>query len=548
MARFVSLAVDGAGTRSLAPLGLSYAALGLVASAIGILVTWRATVLAWRLTNDLRHDLASHVLNADLAFHRDRTPGELLTRCDSDVTSLTVFMANVISRVVGIALLALVSVVVLAVVEPILAVPLAAGYAVLGLTMWRVRNTSTAVTIAERTIDAEMNGTVEQYLAGADDVAALAGGAHGLSRFADAAGRLVKAAAGRVKGEMLVQGSIKSAIAACEVGIVVAGALALAAGRVGLGSVVLGYRLVAVVRGPVEHLTWRLNESQGVAGAARRVMELLAEQRRVVSGTARLPGGPLDIRFSGVGLVYDDASAGESALAGFDLSIAPGRVVGLVGRSGSGKTTIARLLLRLVTPTSGAVTLGGVSVVGLDDVEFRRRVGAIPQDVQLFPGTVRDNVAMFSEHSDTDVERALADAGLGRWFKELPQGLDTRLSSDGRTDDDSIGTGLSAGEAQLLAIARALLRRPDVVVLDEATSRVDPTTQAAISLALGRLVEGRTGVIIAHRLETLDVCDDIAVLENGVLVEFGARADLAADPTSRYSALRAIGADAEELS
>lgn len=548
MARFVSLAVDGAGTRSLAPLGLSYAALGLVASAIGILVTWRATVLAWRLTNDLRHDLAGHVLHADLAFHRDRTPGELLTRCDSDVTSLTVFLSNVISRVVGIALLALVSVVVLAVVEPILAAPLAVGYALLGLTMWRVRNTSTAVTIAERTIDAEMNGTVEQYLAGADDVAALAGGAHGLSRFADAAGRLVKAAAGRVKGEMLVQGSIKSAIAACEVGILVAGALALAGGRVGLGSVVLGYRLVAVVRGPVEHLTWRLNESQGVAGAARRVMELLAEQRRVVSGTARLPDGPLDLRFCRVGLVYDDASAGESALDDFDLSIAPGRVVGLVGRSGSGKTTIARLLLRLVTPTSGAVTLGGVSVVGLDDVEFRRRVGAIPQDVQLFPGTVRDNVAMFSEHSDSDVERALDDAGLGRWFKELSQGLDTRLSSDGRTDDDSIGTGLSAGEAQLLAIARALLRRPDVVVLDEATSRVDPTTQAAISLALGRLVEGRTGVIIAHRLETLDVCDDIAVLENGALVEFGARADLAADPTSRYSALRAVGADAEELS
>jgi ATP-binding cassette, subfamily B, bacterial len=537
MAKFVDLAVDGAGSRTLLPYGLGYAAIGLAASGLGILVTWRATQLAWKLTNGLRNDLASHVLNADLAFHRDRTPGELLTRCDSDVTSLTTFLSSVVSRIFGIILL---------IVEPILAPALVVGYAALGWTGWRVRNTSTEATVAERTIDAEMSGMVEQYLAGADDVASLAGGNHGLRRFADAAALLVKAAGCRVKAEMQVQASIKSTIAACQVGILVVGALAFASGRVGIGGVVLGYRLVVVVREPVEHLTWRLNETQGVAGAARRVFELLAEQRRVVSGDGLLPSGPLDLRFQQVGLVYDDASEGETALQDFNLTIAAGRVVGLVGRSGSGKTTIARLLLRLVTPTSGIVAVGGTSVVGLDDTEFRRRVGAIPQDVQLFPGTVRDNVSMFSERSDADVEQALRDAGLSRWYDELPNGLDTMLSSDGR-NDDSDRTGLSAGEAQLLAIARALLRRPDVVVLDEATSRVDPATQEAISMALGRLVSGRTGVIIAHRLETLDVCDDIAVLANGALVEFGPRLVLAADPTSRYAALRAIGDDAEEL-
>ena len=547
MARFVKLAVGGAGVRRLAPYGLAYAGLGLAASAIGIVVTWRATVLAWQLTNDLRHDLASHVLNADLAFHRDRTPGELLTRCDGDVTSLTSFLASVVARVVGIALLAIISVIVLAIVEPILAPVLAVGYTVLGWTMWRVRNTSTSATVIERTIDAEMSGMVEQYLAGADDVATLAGGTHALRRFAESAGRLVVAAGGRVKAEMLVQGSIKSVMAGCEIGVLVVGAIAFAAGRIDIGAVVLGYRLVVVVRSPVEHLTWRLQESQGVAGAARRVLELLAEQRRVQSGTGHLPIGRLDVRFDAVGLVYDDAADGETALDSFDLSIAAGRVVGLVGRSGSGKTTIARLLLRLVTPTSGAVLLGGTSVVGLDDVDFRRRVGAIPQDVQLFPGTVRENVAMFDDRSDNEIEQALRDAGLGRWFDDLVAGLDTRLSADGRSDDDDDRTGLSAGEAQLLAIARALLRRPDVVVLDEATSRVDPATQAAISTALGRLVAGRTGVIIAHRLETLDVCDDIAVLADGALVEYGPRRELAADPTSRYAALRAIGADAEEL-
>jgi ABC-type multidrug transport system fused ATPase/permease subunit len=222
----------------------------------------------------------------------------------------------------------------------------------------------------------------------------------------------------------------------------------------------------------------------------------------------------------------------------------------LVGRSGSGKTTVARLLLRLVAPTDGRLLIGGVDVTTLDDEAFRTRVVAIPQDVQLFPGTVRDNVTMFATVDDAATVAALRGAGLGSWLDGLEHGLDTRLASDARLDERAgvaARIGLSAGQAQLLAIARALLRSPDVVVLDEATSRVDPATQAAIADALRSLVAGRTAVIIAHRLETLDVCDDLAVLDHGELVEFGARTALAADPRSRYARLRAAGLLSEEL-
>ena len=545
IARFVDLVVVGAGVARVAPLGLGYAAVGLASAAVGVVVTWRSTALAWRITNGLRHELASHVLHADLAFHRDRTPGELLTRCDADVTSLTSFLGGVVARLVGISLLAVVSVGVLAVAQPRLAPVLVVGYGILTWTMWRVKDVSTAAVLAERTIDAETSSIAEQYLAGAEDVASLGAGAHGVRRFAEPAGELVEAIGERVRYEMRVQGSIKSVAAACMVAVLAVGAVGIAQGWSTVGGVVLAFQLVQIVRRPVEHLTWRLQESQGVAGAARRIVDLLDERRRVVSGTGRLPDGPLDLRFEGAGLVYDDASAGETALARLDLRIATGRVVGLVGRSGSGKTTIARLVLRLVSPTAGRLLVGGVDVAGLDDAAYRERVGAIPQDVQMFPGSVRDNVTMFADVDDAEVVAALRGAGLGSWFDDLPGGLDARLAADGRSDDN--GAGLSAGEAQLLAIARALLRRPDVVVLDEATSRVDPATQHAISDALGRLVTGRTGVIIAHRLETLDVCDDIAVLADGELVEFGARAVLAADPSSRYARLRAVGADAEEL-
>lgn len=555
LARFVDLVVDGAALASVAPYGLGYAGIGVVSAGFGVLVTWRSTELAWRVTNELRNDLVGHVLEADLSFHRDRTPGELLTRCDADVTSLTTFLASVVARIVGIALLAAVSTTVLAFIEFRLALVLAVGYVALGWTMWRVRDLSTNSVVTERTIDAEMNSVAEQYLAGAEDVASMGAGAHGIRRFGAAAARLVDAAGDRVRDEMRVQGAIKTVIAALMIAVLSVGGLGLRSGWVEVAGIVLAFRFVQIVRNPVEHLTWRLQESQGVAGAARRILDLVDERRAVVAGSARLPEGPLDLEFDAVGLVYDDSLDGAAALDSLDLRITPGTVVGLIGRTGSGKTTVARLALRLVAPTSGQVRIGGTDVTSLDDDAFRQRVVAIPQDVQLFPGTVRDNVAMFAPADDADVMAALRDAGLGDWVSELPVGLDTILAADGRddgptvksSDGGSYRTGLSSGQAQLLAIARALLRRPDVIVLDEATSRVDPTTQAAIGEAMQRLVTGRTAVIIAHRLETLDVCDEIVVLADGSLVEHGRRADLASDPTSRYARLRALGDDSGEL-
>ncbi len=548
MARFVDRVIAQAPVIELVTLALVFAGLGLASSLLVILVTWRSALLAWRLTNGLRHELASLVLNADLSFHRDRTPGELLTRCDGDVTALTSFLSAVVARIVGISMLAVASLVVMAIIEPWLAVPMAVGFVLLGWRGWSTRDTTTVAVTRERTIDSEMNSIIEQYVSGAEDVASLGAGAHGLRRFGDAARRLVDAMSLRTRAEMKVNSSLRAVILLTQIAVLGAGLLLFRRGGLGIGDVVLGYRLVDVVRSPVEHLTWRLMEAQGVSGAAQRVTELLEEGRRVDLGERALPPGPLDLEFSDAGLVYDDASQGEAALHHLNLRVEAGRVVGLLGRSGSGKTSAIRLALRLVNTTSGSVALGGIDVGRVHEADFRRRVSAIPQDVQLFPGTVRENVTMFGDdtHSDERIIEALASAGLGPWLTELPSGLDTMLSPDSRGEQDD-RAGLSAGEAQLLAIARALLRSPDVVVLDEATARVDPVTQAAISAAVGRLLGGRTGVVIAHRLETLSVCDDIAVLADGELVEFGSRVDLLADPGSRYAQLLALGAEAEEL-
>lgn len=545
LARFVDLVAARAPAGRLVPYAASYAALGALSAAIGVLVTWRTTTLAWQLTDVLRRDLTRHVLEADLAFHRDRTPGELVTRVDADVTAMTQFLSRVVARVIAIALLAVGTVIVLAVVEWRLAPPLALGLTLVGAATWLQRDSAMAATVAERTAEAEVMSVGEQYLAGAEEVAALGAANHGVGRLAQHSTTLVEAIGRRVLVQMRVQGIIRVAVVAAEALMLAAGALLAARGDIGIGAVFLGFRFVVVVRQPLEGLTWRLQEAQGATGAARRVLDLLAEWRAVPSGTARLPEGPLDLRFEDTSLTYDDEEGAAAALHGLSLHVAAGRTVGVVGRTGSGKTSLARLVLRLVAPTGGRVRLGGLDLADIDEADLRRRVAAVPQDVQLFPGSVADNVTLFQPFDEDEVRAALEAVGLGPWLARQPEGLASTLGVQDGGRGSVEDAGLSAGQAQLLALARGLLRRPDVVVLDEATSRVDPETQAAIEEATSRLVAGRTAIIIAHRLETLEVCDDIAVMADGRLVEFGPRAALAADPTGRYARLLATAAAAD---
>jgi ATP-binding cassette, subfamily B, bacterial len=547
LARFVDLAVDRAPTSDLVVVIAGYIAVGLGASVVTVVVTWRSITLAWRITDSLRHELAHHVLHADLAFHRDRTPGELVTRVDADVTSMTQFLSQVVARIVAIAVLAVAAVVVLAVVEPVLALPLALGIAAIAWVTWVQRDSATALTAAEREAEAEVMAVTEQTLAGADDLAALGAGAYGTARLGLRSAVLVHATGRRVRSQMRVQAVIRTTIVAAEAFVVGVGAWAAHRGWISIGAVFLGDRFVAVVRQPVEQLTWRLQDAQGAAGAARRVLDLLAERREVARGGEHLPPGPVDVVFQGVELAYDDEEGEALAVHRIDLRLPAGRSLGLIGRSGSGKTSIARLALRLVAPTSGRVLVGGCDLATVDEDDLRARVTAVPQDVQLFPGTVRDNVTLFAARDDAEVVDALVAVGLGPWLAALPAGLDARLGGDGDHADADVRAGLSAGQAQLLAMARALLHRPDVVVLDEATSRVDPETQRAIAHATAALVRGRTCLMIAHRLETLAVCDDIAVMAGGRLVEHGPRVELAADPSSRYAQLLALGVEDLEV-
>jgi ATP-binding cassette subfamily B protein len=209
-------------------------------------------------------------------------------------------------------------------------------------------------------------------------------------------------------------------------------------------------------------------------------------------------------------------------------------VLGVLGRTGSGKSTLARLLTRLYDPVGGEVRLGGLPLPSVEVGDLRDRVGMVTQEVQLFRATVRDNLTFFDHRvPDERIWDVLFMLGLGDWAAGLEQGLDTVLETG--------SAGLSAGQAQLLAFARIFLRDPGIVILDEASSRLDPATEVLIERAVDRLLDGRTGVIIAHRLATVERADDIVILEDGRVVELGERAALAADPSSRFARLLRTG-------
>ncbi|MBE9160704.1 ATP-binding cassette domain-containing protein, partial [Nodosilinea sp. LEGE 06152] len=225
-------------------------------------------------------------------------------------------------------------------------------------------------------------------------------------------------------------------------------------------------------------------------------------------------------------------------LQSLTLHLPAGQTLGLLGRTGSGKSTLARLLLRLYDLQRGQICLGGVNIAQVSLRELSQRVGFVTQDVQLFQTSVRNNLTFFNGHiGDRAILQTLEDLGLIPWLEALPAGLDTELGAD--------SGGLSAGQAQLLAFARVFLKDPGLVVLDEASSRLDPLTEQLIERAVDRLLANRTGIIIAHRLKTVERADQILILDQGRAVEYGDRATLVQKPTSRFAQLIRAGSAVE---
>ncbi|MFY1672185.1 ABC transporter ATP-binding protein [Plantactinospora sp. WMMB334] len=315
-------------------------------------------------------------------------------------------------------------------------------------------------------------------------------------------------------------------------GVVVLGVRLGVDGSLGIGELTAFLFLVTLFIQPVQIATEVLNEAQNAVAGWRRVLDVLDVAPDVADPGEQgvdLPAGPIDIRFAHVDYRYP---GGPPVLVDINVDIPAKTRVAVVGETGSGKTTFAKLLTRLMDPSAGAVLLSGVP---LDRVRFgslRSRVVMVPQDGFLFDSTVAENVR-FGRPELTDEEIALActELGLGDWVDGLPAGLATPVGERGEA--------LSVGERQLVALARAYVADPDLLVLDEATSAVDPATEVRLQRTLDAVTRGRTTVAIAHRLSTAQAADEVIVVDRGRIVQRGPHEELLADPDSVYALLYA---------
>ena len=287
-----------------------------------------------------------------------------------------------------------------------------------------------------------------------------------------------------------------------------------------------------MLREPLYQLSRQINELQRATAGLQRIEELHRVQTNIIDGTDRLSTHhPLSVHFDNVTFAYNP---GEPVLENVSFDLEPGKVLGLLGRTGSGKTTTTRLLFRFYDIQSGSIRLGKQSISDIQLSDLRQHVGLVTQDVQLFNATVRENLTLFDPTIPDDrIASALDDLDLGSWYRNLPNGLDTEIASG--------SSGLSAGEAQLLAFARVFLKDPGLVILDEPSSRLDPATERKITHAGEHLLEDRTGIIIAHRLDTVEKVSDIMILDEGSILEHGRRHDLAARNDSHFSRLLKTG-------
>jgi len=551
---FIDTAEAGGPTRALLLAALVYLVAGLLGRGLTFATSYVGLNVAWKATNALRSDLTRHCLRLDMPFHKTHTPGEMIERVDGDALALGTFFSQIVIKTAGNALLVMAILYLLYRENAATGLILTAYTALIVAMLAGTQNLGAKRWAAARQAWAEQSSFLEEHIAGSEDIRGVGAEQYVLDKLLD----IMRSLTERARGGWMANAlgfSITNFLYIVGYGLGLGiGAYLYTRGSVTIGTAFVMVYYIGMLAAPLDEIRDQAKELQQATGSVGRINELFALQPLVVeTAHAELPAGALGVAFEDVSFAYDDegrttkdeATNDESpdtqhvsrstrhVSRNISLTLAPTRVLGVLGRTGSGKTTLTRLLFRLYDPTEGVIRLGGADLrdVGFDDL--RGRVGMVTQDVQLFGASVRDNITLFDPRvTDDQISSALAKLDLAEWVQALG-GLDAELAAG--------GGGMSAGEAQLLAFTRLLLRDPGLVILDEAASRLDPITEARLERAIDRLLAGRTAIVIAHRLHTVSRADDILILEEGRVVEFGPRRRLADDPMSRFHRLLQTG-------
>lgn len=494
---------------------------------IAVVVAWLTQNIGWRATNGLRIDLTEHTMNLDLSFHKRFTPGQLVERVDGDINSLFGFFTTFITGIVLNILMMVGVFIYFFIIDWRFALIYMTATALVYLYMPLMGKRIDQASEGLREEESNLYGIVGEAITSVEDIRTLNAGTHILNRMNEVLKRLFGWWKKDYRYGFGSWAYDEAILWSAEFIVVLLMAAMVLRGDLSIGTAYLINRLGELIINPILQLREELMYMQKTDASTRRIQELMDEKRELSEGTQSETAGLGGLTLENISFAYED---GEKVIDDVSFHLSQGGILGLLGRTGSGKTTLARLIVKLYDPISGKVLLDGSTTRDLSDASLRSKISYVTQEVQLFNSSVRDNLTLYDDSiTDEKILDTIDRIGIRDWFKKLPEGLDTMISVE--------SPSLSTGELQLLTFVRVFLKEPDIIILDEATSRLDPITEEYLEKALTSLLEGRTAIIIAHRLKTVLRADQIMILEDSRILETGPTQELRRDPDSHFAKL-----------
>lgn len=524
---FIDAVIVKDSNQQLINIAMIYIGLSIILQMIKIVYTYISQNIGWTATNELRENLIEHCVNLDMTFHKSQQVGQLVERIDGDIAVLFNFFSKFTLELLTNIVLLIGVILLLFLKDWRIGISLLIFSAVAMIIVWKVQERSSDTWVKDRKENAEFYGFLSEQITGIEDIHTCGAKEYVMKQFYSSIRTLLS-----IRLKAVMKGNNMWIVTYITFGIGNVMALGMAAylwgkSAISIGTVYIIFSYTQLLKDPIEKIRTQLQDLQKSSSSIIRIQELFQIKPQMQGGEDCLDcNGGISVEFKKVCFEYEE---GVPILKDISFKIEKTKIIGILGRTGSGKSTLVQLITRLYNKTSGEIYLNGKEINSYNIKEIRENIAYVTQDVQLFHASIRDNLTLFNKDvKDENIIEVLYDIGLKDWYNRYPDGLDTILDK---------GEGLSAGEAQLIALARAFIRKSKLIILDEASSKLDPITENIIENALDKLLKNKTCIIIAHHLNTINRADHILILEKGEIVEYGLREKLSCDEQSKLYAL-----------
>lgn len=522
----------------------------LIQQVLAVGSTFFSQNIGWRATNSLRLDLVKHCLSLDMTFFKEHQSGEIVERIDGDVTALFNFFSKLFVSFINNILLMGGIILILTIQSPVVGVFFFLFLLFSLAVMWKTQGGAVDNFGKERELNARFYGFLGEHLGSTEDIQTNGARPYVMERFYHLLRKWLPVQLKAFLSGYKIWITLEGVFGAGNVMIFALGGYLWYTGRISIGMVYLMINYIQLLEKPLEQLREQLLDIQKASASILRMEELFQIKSKIETtetlDTIKEPEASLvsschspentykqsdtALSLKQVSFEYED---NVPVLTNISFSLQTGKILGILGHTGCGKSTLARLIVRFYDPGAGSIYLNNKPLKSISQEELRNQIAYVTQEVQLFHASVRDNITFFNTAIDDSlITRTIYEMGLKDWYENLSDGLDTLIQSGG---------GMSSGEAQLLTLVRLFLKNPKLVILDEASARLDPITERLVDQALNKLMEGRACIIIAHRLKTVEQADDILILERGAMLEYGKREHLLQKEDSKLNELLRYG-------